>query len=541
MEVSESVSKEAYFGKSKEIKPMYRFIRVPPNITSSYTITSSGSTTPAVIDIPVDTYNHYHSCLQWDMNINVNDTADVKNYLFVKNPSPIQKLEFYSRNGQVKIIDANQVNDFYEITWQSAFSHEEFMTFPRMNHRVTTLDQSQGFFLQPSRCGRVPLGINTVLLPNGKGGVHVHATSVTSINNNTTDATYDNDIVHPDAVHPLTTYGGGSATASGYTYGNMVPYEEYAYTIVSKKSNYQIVTATQTQNGPSVRVSLPLGKLIHSFFAKNKDIHYGDIFSIKITWGATTDVYCINLRANTVANLSVDTTVGDSGVPYPGNGTPGNGTQNVDITNLRFEACQESNPIISNALRSQYYAEGQHIIYDHYSFFRQTAGSATSQSVQIRLAVGDGQRVKYIYWAPYSSTLQTNKRYDHLCVGTAKLAQFYTSLNSVRLQNNDVVLSNGDDFEYMKPLIRGSTLALNEMVYKRNWAWCESFVGNNEPLWEQIKKDSDKMQPEGKSLNVSDFLYSINATMNSGATYQWTLAAVCQKEVVISAKGTIVV
>lgn len=543
MEVSESVSKEAYFGKSKEIKPMYRFIRVPPNITDTYTITSAGTTTPATIDIPVDTYNHYKSCLQWDMTIA--GGTNQKNYMFTSNPCCIQKLEFYSRNGQVKVIDANQLNDAYEVMWKSGFSDEDFQTFPRMNHRLAAYDQSQGFFLQPNRCGYVSNNITAVLTNNNRTSTFLTAggNNVQDINGAVTNGVADINIVHPDAVYPQNKYGGGSDVLTPYTGINDIPllYKEFQYTIIQKNATYKAVASGDSDNGPAVRVSLPLGRLIHSFFAKNKDIHYGDIFTIRITWGASKDVYCTNAIANAQATRLTTTTAALSSVPYPANGTPTSGGGSVTISNLRFEACQESNPIISNALRSQYFAEGQHIIYDHYSFFRQSAGTATSQSPQIRLSVGDGQRVKYLYWAPYSSSLATNLRYDHYNVNDAKLLSFYTSLNSARMQNNDIDTSNEDDFHYLRPLIQDSPLMLDSLVYKRNWFWCESFVGNNEPLWKQIKDDADKMQPEGKSLNVSDFLYSVNATMKTATSYQWTFVAVCQKEVIISAKGTIVV
>lgn len=541
MEVSESVSKEAYFGKSKEIKPMYRFIRVPPNITDTYTITSAGTTTPATIDIPMDTYNHKHTCVQWDMTIA--GAQNQKNYMFTTNPCPIQKLEFYSRNGQVKVVDANQLNDAYEIMWKSGFSNEEFQSFPRMNHRLTAYDQSQGFFLQPSRCGYTANDIYSNLLPNGSvPNFSINTNNVDSINGSSTNGTTQVSIIHPDAIFPQNKYGGGSGTATPYTgiSDTPIPFKEFAYVVQQKGSTYKAVANTATETGPAVRVSLPLGKLIHSYFAKNKDVHYGDIFTIRITWGASKDVYCTNAIGNTQALRLISTAADASSVPYPANGTPASGSGNITISNLRLEACQESNPVISNALRSQYFAEGQHIIYDHYSFFRQTAGTAASQNSQIRLSVGDGQRVKYIYWTLYSSTLAKNLRYDHYNVNDAKMKQFYTSLNSVRLQNNDVDTSNEDDFHYMMPLIKDSPLMLDSLVYKRNWFWCESFVGNNEPLWKQIKDDADKMQPEGKSLNVSDFLYSINSTTASNE-HQWTFVAVCQKEVVISAKGTIVV
>src|SRR5690606_5485936 len=116
----------------------------------------------------------------------------------------------------------------------------------------------------------------------------------------------------------------------------------------------------------------------NTIFGVNKDIYFGEIILLRIVWGSSTKAVFTNTGALNLATGALAT------------------TNNIDIENIALYLAVETNPEITNQLRSQISSEGLSVLIPYvYSYKNSLNG--TSQNVSLRFNKGHGRKLIKIY------------------------------------------------------------------------------------------------------------------------------------------------
>lgn len=104
--------------------------------------------------------------------------------------------------------------------------------------------------------------------------------------------------------------------------------------------------------------------------------------------------------------------------------------------------------------------------------------NASAANVNIRLFPKDGFKIAKIYAGifpnEYNITAGTNVNFLSTVLPAYGAGNtMYTSLDSLRRQENDLVLGT-DDYLYLRPIITGSCY-MNNAAYQGAWTWIENF------------------------------------------------------------------
>lgn len=256
-----------------------------------------------------------------------------------------------------------------------------------------------------------------------------------------------------------------------------------------------------TNNGanPVFNIKFPLGMLLETLLAEDKDIYFGDNIYVRLVWNPT---------VNTVwaANSGVDPTGGGAPIAYAGN---------VTITNLQFYMCIEKNPLIQSKLQSEFNSKGISLLIP-YPNYNKINLNGQSQSVNYKWNRAHGQRLMRIYHSAFNNAEALNTIYDQSNVAAAKITSFYTQLDSMRRQQFDLNCANLDDYFINQDKIKGSII-LSSNSYYYNWCWLEDFCNDAKEITESGNGgvDQDNLR-QGIDLTVEKKWDMIITTPGAG-------------------------
>lgn len=254
-----------------------------------------------------------------------------------------------------------------------------------------------------------------------------------------------------------------------FTDANLANQPAYASSVNYTEPAYYKVTPTNT---PLVyQVQFPMGLIKNTAFAINKDMYYGGITYLRLTFGPITKVcYISDSNANPSAGTKATFPLATS-----------------KVTKLQLMLAVEKNQSIVANIKNDVMTKGISYVIPFVLAFK-TPNRTAKQTVIIPLDAGSGMTLMKVIHAVYNNTEDVDLAYDHANTDVnSKVMSYYTQLRSSRIQelNLDCTVT-GPYFDYMqhKNQLKGSVLT-NMDVYKYNWFHCDDFTNvGNEYLFE---------------------------------------------------------
>jgi hypothetical protein len=148
--------------------------------------------------------------------------------------------------------------------------------------------------------------------------------------------------------------------------------------------------------------------------------------------------------------------------------------------------------------------------------------NAAQQNTNVKVNSGMGRSLMRIYHSLFNATESANTAYDNSNLNPVnnavplRLKNYYTQLNSQRLQDYNIECTtgdgNGDDYQWVLPYIKNSAI-FNHDVYRANWFHIDDFTGiNNNSEY----KDSQITDP-GLPITNEFTWYFYGQTQGGGA------------------------
>jgi hypothetical protein len=530
MTESEAVSKQLNYSKTERMNPSYRITKLTPREGSSAVeITTSGGQ-QTHFDIPEYGWNPAKTVLSFTFTPRAGGGGGRYNYTFMDCLSTIRQIQLYTRSGTY-LCDWQELGNTTKMIWKPETDMKKFLALENHDNGV-----GAGCMLQKCNAGTdfkavsdaTRLAALTTALTASTTTVTAHTPVATAGNNTYTDATTNAALTDVEAKVQAAIRAGVDASKatvqaalkawmgqpstnarrhddaliaddSGASSLVNVPYQEAKYFAVGGSN-----TAT-----PVISVKMPLSMLYDSIFEHDKTILFNEILSLRIVWAPSTKIHYYGTDAKCPSEGTVQAAV------------------SVDVANPTLFLATETSQEVINALRAKIASGGMSFL-TPYPHVYKTALAGGSQNVILRFDRGHGRKLKKIYHSVFNNAENKNTAYDHDNRADAKITEFYTTLDSKRVQDFNVDTSALEDYMLLKPKLDGSAL-MNSNVYQYNWFWVDDFTGDA-PLW---KKDHNVS--EGLSLAQERRWEFVSTT--AGANLSHYTFAVLEKEVKITPQG----
>lgn len=270
-----------------------------------------------------------------------------------------------------------------------------------------------------------------------------------------------------------------------------------------------------------LEVMIPLSKLCPgTFFDLDKDSYFGsEIMNIRL----------ITQSKSKIAFLY------DSGANYGSNPIDAEGA--LTLSNFSVHFAVEQNREIKEGLRNKIMSpSGLDILIPYVNPTKRQIGGS-NQSMSLTYKRSHGSHLKRVYHTITASGETKNNAYNINQLANIKILQYYTLLNgNVKLQDNNLVTQDLDDWMYMKEKLKGSVLGQSSNVYKYNWVHCDDFGCANKPLIEH-KNDINDGMISGLPLDSNDATWDFVSVNNVNEDLNHYTFGVTLRRLNISASG----
>jgi hypothetical protein len=147
------------------------------------------------------------------------------------------------------------------------------------------------------------------------------------------------------------------------------------------------------------------------------------------------------------------------------------------LSGMTVNLAVEVEPMVEASVRAKFQSGGMKFMFP-YQYAWRLASASGQISIQQQLNSGYGRWLKRIIQVPFNATetgvATITKAYDHCNLGGVKISQYQTLLNSVPLQDQQVVVASLDDWRVNKDYTKGSVLR-GYLPYAQNWFHMDSF------------------------------------------------------------------
>ncbi len=387
-----------------------------PNNYGVPTLIGNGSATNVTIILPPEVYNLSQSYLNGVLTIPSPTTGQ---YVWTYGGvgfGLIQSIQFYGSSNQL-LVDIDNVQNYLNIVGKKEMSQKDFLSS----------DYRNGMSQSNSLVGAVPAQ------RFGNSTLPVSPLNPASVNY------LEPNYFNCGAI--------GAASAGGSTPGQVV-----------------------------INFSIPLNLIKNTLFAVDKNLFFGNIMYMKITFGSASKI-CYMSSSN--ANPS-------SGTPAPWvhNAAPlATEPTSIQVTNLQLMLAMENKEEIKETLKRKVATTGLELFIPWTRSYKAT-NSSSSQSIPHQFTPGEGVTLQKIIHAIYNVQESLDTAYDCSNVANApagttvqKISSFYTMLNGRRLGDLAIDCTTlQTDYMCMKKLIKGSVMQ-NASIYQHNWFWEDDFTG----------------------------------------------------------------
>jgi hypothetical protein len=468
--------------------PRYRYARVAPISGVNNPVLSVSGGEYQEFLIPAVVHNLAKTKLRFDITLAAGG-AGVHSAIFKDCMPMIQSMSLRTQSG-IQLAQCNYVHKFTKLMWRA-----------QKKESLNTNDKGNGFV-------SAGILIDKALVEGPRAsGSDINAGSLTS------------------TVRLLARY---PATLSEDT---ATPANVLVSTVgVSTAMDIQTIEVSSANTAMTLSYLVPLSLIApHSLMASNRDLFFNEPLVLNIVWNGTNRIYTLPLTADVVGNVDAITATPGNGGPPVSWGTP---AVTVQMANLELHLAREDNPEIAamviNAVRSP---AGLSFLADSYMVGKTTINGSTSHTASMRLG-GDGSLLRAVYTAPFFTTETGPLAYDNGNENGFKTNVVYTTLDSNRLQDNQLNISatQFDDWIYMREQLKGTAYtSLNQ--YRRNFFLVDNFAGNS---LAELQHAANKVSgiPVGSGRD-----YQIVASTAVAKTLNWYIFAVFQKKFTIDSQG----
>ncbi|MDR3571313.1 MAG: hypothetical protein P4L81_03895 [Candidatus Pacebacteria bacterium] len=204
---------------------------------------------------------------------------------------------------------------------------------------------------------------------------------------------------------------------------------------------------------------IPFSALTHTALGIDKDYVFGEDMYIRMMIAPS---YKIGYTTSTAGNPT-------GGIPLSVQPT---------ITGLTLNLAIQVDPVIEEAVRAKFQRGDMKFFIPYQYGWRYATAGAGQISIQQQLNNGYGKRLKRVLQIPMDGTepmsASASKAYDHQNFNSDKITQYQTLLNSVPLQDQQVVTASMDDYRLNQEFIKGSAIR-GSASYYHNWFHMDSF------------------------------------------------------------------
>ena len=457
------------YSKKHAVRDLYRFNQLLPTQTAAITL---GQNSPDVyFELPAVPMNHAKSYLEFDFQVpQVGAVAGqfITTDIATLGVPQIARLSLYTRGG-VQLAEIQDCSRYLAAVLPYTTSREELMD------------------IDPARFATGATVITEPLAPITPVGFY-------KADNLVDDAPYAGFTKASTLIPVLGAAPGIAATS----------YQEIAQLS-------RLVGAAQNTAQPTLNAhyQIPMSVFKHTILAMDKDIYWGQIIILRLTFATVEKIgQCSLLTANTAFA----------------------GIANPTISNLYLQVARCADPVVAAQLVSKVNSSGHRLVVPYvqqYMLQNNTAASA----INLKLNVGYGQRLLRIYNVVYSNAVNTTGM-QYLChnnVGNALVTSYYTTLNNSRLQDQDISCARYMDYEQMKEMVAGSAIQ-GARSYRAVHCHIDNWTAGKSKDWAQA--DSDEIV-DGLSLEMEQS-YSWYPNVPNATPRAYYSFMIVQKELNIS-------
>lgn len=255
-------------------------------------------------------------------------------------------------------------------------------------------------------------------------------------------------------------------------------------------------------------VQMELGEMIHTVLNIDKDIYFGEIMVLRIQWAPSNRLGFVSTTGAPTVNVAAISTA-------------------CLINNIALYLAVETNPDIISSLVAKVNSSGLQLIVPYVHTYKNSNSNSTFIATQQRLNRGHGSSLLRVYSSLFNGSESGSTAFNNSNVASAKCTSFYTSMDSMRLQDSDVSVANNEDYLMMKDALEGSCIE-NSSIFKYNWVVQDDFTGF---------KTSDASLTDSTQNGLSleaERLYQVNLNSVSAANQNLYSFYITQKMLVIA-------
>ena len=385
------------------LNPSYRISKLIPLTGQGLTLGLS-STMNAQFEIQTNVMNLSRSRLTFDITVPWS-IATVYNWIQADPLALFDRVQLYTRGG-VQLIDLQGCNNFSAL----------------VTPYKTKLQD---------------------LLQRSLGGVPSPGTA-TSTTINTATATDSMQV----PVQGIQVFNG--AVAGNFRPDNSLGVDNYLEQRYLFESAIQAAAGVGATGFMTLSYQLNLSSLVHSIAEIDQDLYFGENLILSLTYAPASKFAWSSAGAGTPAT----TTTALVSPPT--------------ISNLSLYLSVETNLEVSNALIAKVHSPEGFSINVPFVYSQKYASSASaSSSIFQRFNRGHGSRILRFYYGLFHTTETYATALDHSNVGSAKILNYYTTINNMRCQEFPVDCTQSLDWMVNHPDIdHSSVLSVNQFKYQ---------------------------------------------------------------------------
>lgn len=526
----------------------YEWTKILPITGGQQVALSATSTAETMFEIPTKMINFARSHLTFDLGFQA-PAANIANFIHADGLPMIDRLSLYTRSG-VYLCDINNYNYFSKMTTKYTTDMDDFLQRDIAIAGSTIIGSAAGTSSSTSASGLQPC--NSKAANSWQGSSYAASDNVSANGAFTANAAAPIGLPNPAVGPPVAASVVTPADLGNYIRsvfscytalkainGNFRPQNGAHGTLDTVEPRYLInnkpAANTIAALATYLHFDITLGNLAHTIFALDKGIFFGEVLIVRINWAPTNKIGFKGVVTTPVAAPGgADPTAAYITFPHPGaTVTALVPVANSCVDNLTMYLAVETSRDIINEFIAKMQSGGVKLLCPFAYNLKQTTPNSTNASVQQRLNTGHGRRLLHAYFSSFTNGGVDNLAYDNYNQTSrtddtaAKINSFYTSLDNQRIQQYSLRPAYLEDYMLMKPLLKNCPVSTAD-IYRASWTYVDSFCGK--PLSEA--KQTDFYQ-NGIDLST-ERLYSVFVDGQTAAVYDYYMAFVCQKELVIA-------
>ena len=465
------ISSEVDFKGAVAGRDIYRYTRLTPNLNSGDFALTASSNPEISFEIPTKVLNLSRSYLAFKMNMSATDLAGLA--LNVKGASMLQRVTLETRSG-ITLADIPNVDVYTKSVLPAVTKRCDIEEAPMAHY---------GGAIGDAVASTLPL---SMAYESRAFDAEVFA------------APYANVLPSDDCEF---IYSTGTAEG-GFTTG-----------ITNGVANR---LRARDAGGAHMNVAfrIPLSSFAHTVMSVDKSLVFPEVIILKLIFN-NYSVFMAN-----VTNVGAISTV---------NGIAG---LSVNISSAHMMLAVSKDASVTDRLVSRLSTSGiqMTVPYVHSAV---NMLSSIEQSVNLRYNSGFGKRLLNIYNVVQGPTAFRYWSANNLT--SALVSKYYTTVDSVRIQESDLNSNRQEDYMYHKDILQGSVIEA-PLMYAANRLEIDSFRAGKTVDWLMSDTVND-----GLSLDSNELTYTVFHTVPDDATltrvrYTYTFAVV-QKEMSLSSQG----